>query len=150
MKVPLEVDRINNGPGGEKTCASCGDEGQLVVNQRLDPRGYGEFSGPFEETGPCPFCVKGLWIEFPSRNPKTYEKNPNAYGAWGPEGYWRGRDVPVELLRHHSDNAPMSLDDNLMRLRALRKSIFGALPEIPSGETQVPVPADDTYVGYEP
>jgi hypothetical protein len=71
--VKAEVKRRNPVQPGEAECDLCEDNG-LVAMATGDSR-YPEASVP------CPSCDRGRAIEFPLE----------ARGAWGPDGFWRGR-----------------------------------------------------------
>lgn len=68
---------------GTQTCSTCGDDGLCVVGTEPRPIGHGQ-SFQAELVGPCPHCERGFAVEFG--------------GTWGSEGYWRGREIPQELL----------------------------------------------------
>jgi hypothetical protein len=71
---------------GVERCPTCGDEGLCVVGtERRSTVAGGTFEA--EVVGPCPRCERGHRAEFRAGG-----------GLWGPDGFWRGREIPPELL----------------------------------------------------
>jgi len=67
---PLPKEARAQNIHGDAVCNYC-VEGQVVVT--APEGGYGEGYGP------CPFCEKGLRLEFS--------------GVWDSDGFWQGREV---------------------------------------------------------
>lgn len=114
MKAIEREDRIKNFPPSQwrQRCESCGDDGLLSVSLRR------EGAGMMDEMAPCPFCLKGLQVEFPQT-----ESGPRK-GRWGSEGFWQGQDIPMELLRSWRENRAMPLPSNLEKVRELHKRML--------------------------
>ena len=101
-------------------CAYCSNSGLVVVDSGDLPLTDEErkVRGPrrtvyAEAYGPCPYCERGYLIEFPVPDPSNYHKE----GAWGTDGYWRGR--PANLTPVDTGEKPLPPDENLRRARKL-------------------------------
>ena len=81
-------------------CRWCGDDGQVVVAKRaiswngVSPKPR----GTVEEQGPCPYCLRGLEIEFP-----TDKDGVPQTGQWGKDGFWRGRQTDSLIPKYKGD-----------------------------------------------
>ena len=81
-------------------CPTCEDAGWVEVGTEPRPRPDG---GTWHASiiGPCPNCEHGFRREFGlgarvvGSDLVEYE-DPRG-GPWGPEGYWRGREIPAGL-----------------------------------------------------
>src|SRR6266542_2243681 len=99
--LPAEARTQN--VSAKNSCRWCGDEGMAPVQVRPAHEhlrcGKHVFAAPansgYEEFAPCPYCEKGFAVEFPTANPKS--GRPTDAGPWGKDGYWRGREQPVDL-----------------------------------------------------
>jgi hypothetical protein len=83
-------------------CRWCGDSGYVVVRTRADIStrqvriGTGWQSktvrAEHDEYGPCPYCRRGFYEEY--GDPEHQQNQPPVEPPWGPEGFWRGRELP--------------------------------------------------------
>lgn len=128
MKPFEREDRVKNFPPSEwrQKCESCGDDGLLAIANRR------EGGGMMPVMGPCPFCLKGLQVEFP-----VTDQGPKK-GRWGSEGFWQGQEIPMELLRHWKQNQPLQQEENIRRMKELHERMAviqaGGDPGKPSWE----------------
>lgn len=86
-------------------CAYCANTGFVVY---LIRDGH-------DEMAPCCYCDTGKLIEFP---PPDSKGNPRV-GAWGEDGFWKGRD--------HSHLKPLNTFTKLVPPPAEFKEIFARL-----------------------
>lgn len=85
--------RLQNLTGSEN-CPTCFDDGLCVVATEPQLTGSGALVN-VELMGPCPRCERGFRAEFGIRGDESSDVRG---GPWGPDGFWRGRPVPPELL----------------------------------------------------
>ncbi len=125
--LPAEARTQNVTPAKEKRerCRYCLDNGYIhVETDRTQSYAY-------ERYGPCPYCERGMYEEFPDTSARQRsEKNcvPIA-SPYGPDGFWKGRDLPhIEPLEQY-DTIPLTTAAALIAIRALADRINRSIPE---------------------
>lgn len=133
--LPYEA-RAHNSTGTEH-CEWCVDEGLVVVatrpmtpsppRNRVRPKHRAHLPAPrstaVEEMGPCPYCEVGFKIEFGVGTRRNRDgslgEDVVRGGPWGPEGFWRGREVPIlERMPAHNVRPDPNAGANLRKLMA--------------------------------
>ena len=125
-----DLGRIDNKHGDEHCEHCCVHPGLVFMFIHSDrsvdhePGAPGECPGCAEYYAPCPFCVRGRQLEFPSEGK----------GSWGNVGFWKG-------VRPHPSSVPKTCDCNAKatappeEARALLKEMIDRL----SASTRMPI-----------
>lgn len=110
-------------PGPFFDCGWCGNDGIVFV-------GWSRCGT--DQMAPCPYCEVGFRAEF--------GKRVDGRGAWGSDGYWRGRQTGgLERLGRYE---PLPVAENRSRLRALAARVAELTRDLPKPGVVVPAVHD--------
>lgn len=135
MKTIPEEARVKNTGRFPETCRWCGDSGYVHVGTSHSSavRPNGETCRlDYEEHGPCPYCLRGFYEEFPPPRPADKEAT-RVKPPWGDGGFWAFREQVDLVPAREGPREFLSSAENARRLRELAARMGAIGSEMPDG-----------------